>query len=85
MKDEHGNQYAKDLGVHLPREEGIHVGKDNRTMVMTKIFYHNYTDPKRFDHFDPTEKDILSGGSEGVYPTFSPRKWDVYGVVNPKG
>ena len=56
QKDEHGNKYSNDLGIELKPEEGTHVGKDNRSMVMTKIFYHNYTDSDRFDHFDPTAK-----------------------------
>ena len=85
VKDEHGNQYAKDLGVHLPREEGIHVGKDNRTMVMTKIFYHNYTDPKRFDHFDPTEKIFSPVEAKGYIQRFHLENGTFMVWSTPKG
>ena len=37
QKDEHGNKYSNDLGTKLKPEEGTHVGKDNRSMVMTKF------------------------------------------------
>ena len=34
---------------------------------MTKIFYHNYADPWRFDHFDPTEKIFSPMEAKGRY------------------
>jgi ankyrin repeat protein len=55
-KREDGKHYSRTLDVHLPKEEGMHLNGNNRTIVMTKIHYKNYTDEERFEHFDPYKK-----------------------------
>jgi len=34
-----GKKYTRDMDVHLPSDDGVHIREDNRSIVMTKIHY----------------------------------------------
>ena len=39
IRKEDGKKYTRDMDVHLPQDDGVHIRDDNRSIVMTKIQY----------------------------------------------